>query len=484
MRALIAFLGARVEHLASLRHVLPALLKVADCDKDEWVQVVSGLVRQKILPSAGGDSTGGDTAITQSGFVLRKTVREVLERAKQNMSERAGSGERTAGGDSGGSGGSESRQMREAPYFGPLEERYVSRRQQPRKQGFVNADFSVKYDFVSEFAEDVVSTVGGTSTTSSSPTGGSASGAAAALASRVGQGGLLKASGSLVPQSTPTAPNLAQARRVSLAAAVDPSAGSDGLRRTSKPLALSRNHVGFQSGAARGTSGVGSVRGVRGGGGGGGKAGLMMINVDELQAIHAEKQSAREKAKGKPGRKKAKIDGGDEQQAVETVTSVEAVAAGEQQPIQSTTDVDNADRQQLEKTSGEEGKAAGSKAPVKPVPADGPMPIPQQGEIEAVAAMMVLGVAGGGEDAKTSYLPEALTTLLENANALRPEGKAKLESFFQKKTPQGSPQERVKYHEDVSPGANGEMMRVTSYIRLDYDTWVWDRVHKKKRVKS
>lgn len=487
MRALIAFLGARVEHLASLRHVLPALLRVADCDKDEWVQVVSGLVRQKILPSEGSDSAnaGGDATASQSGFVLRKTVREVLERAKQNMSERAGSGERAAVGEGDGNGGSESWQMREAPYFGPLEERYVSRRQQPRKQDFVNGDFGVKYDFVSEFSEDVVSTVGGASNTSSSPTGGSASAAAAALASRAGQGGLLKAPGFVVPQSTPTAPNLAQARRVSLAAAVDPSAGSDGLRRTSKPLALSRNHVGFQPGAARGTSGVGSVRGVRGGGGGGGKTGLMMINVDELQAIHAEKQSAREKAKGKPGRKKAKIDGGDEQQAADTEPSAEAVAAGEQQPIQSTASVDNADRRQLDKASGEEGKAAESKAPTKSsAPTDGPMPIPQQGEIEAVAAMMVLGVAGGGEDAETSYLPEALTKLLENANSLRPEGKAKLESFFQKKTPQGSPQERVKYHEDVSPGADGEMMRVTSYIRLDYETWVWDRVHKKKRVKS
>lgn len=471
-----------MEHLASLRHVLPALLRVADCDKDEWVQVVSGLVRQKILPSEGGDSAnaGRDAATTQTGFVLRKTVREVLERAKQNMSERAGSGERAAGSD----GGSESRQMWEAPYFGPLEERYVSLRQQPRKQDFVNADFSVKYDFISEFSEDVVSTGGGASNTSSSPTGGSASAAAAALASRTGQGGLLKAPGSSVSQPTPTAPNLAQARRVSLAAAVDPSAGSDGLRRTSKPLALSRNHVGFQPGAARGTSGVGSVRGVRGGGGGG-KAGLMMINVDELQAIHAEKQSAREKAKGKPGRKKAKVDGGDEQQAADTEPFVEAVVTGEQQSNQSTTDADNADRRHMEKASGEERKAAESnKAPVKPsAPTDGPMPIPQQGEIEAVAAMMVLGVAGGSEDAKTSYLPEALTTLLENANSLRPEGKAKLESFFQKQTPQGSPQERVKYHEDVSPGADGEMMRVTSYIRLDYETWVWDRVHKKKRVK-
>lgn len=476
-----------MEHLASLRYVLPALLGVADCDKDEWVQVVSGLVRQKILPSEGGDSAnaGGDATASQSGFVLRKTVREVLERAKQNMSERAGSRERADSGDGGGNGGSESWQMREAPYFGPLEERYVSRRQQSRKQDFVNADFSVKYDFVSEFSEDVVSTVGGASNTLSSPTGGSASAAAAALASRAGQGGLLKAPGSFVPQPTPTAPNLAQARRVSLAAAVDPSAGSDGLRRTSKPLALSRNHVGFQPGAARGTSGVGSVRGVRGGGGGGGKAGLMMINVDELQAIHAEKQSAREKAKGKPGRKKAKIDGGDEHQAADTEPSVEAVATGEQQPIKSTTDIDIADRRQLDKSSGEEGKATESKAPTKPsAPTDEPMPMPQQGEIEAVAAMMVLGVAGGGEDSETSYLPEALTTLLENANSLRPEGKAKLESFFQKKTPEGSPQERVKYHEDVSPGADGEMMRVTSYIRLDYETWVWDRVHKKKRVKS
>lgn len=476
MRALIAFLGTRPDHLTSLRRLLPPLLRVADGDKDEWVQVVSGLVRQKLLPSEGGDSAGvGEgAAAPKSDFVLRKTVREVLERAKQNISERAGNGEGAAGGGSG-----EGRHTRQAPYFGPLEERYVSRKQQPRKQDFVNAHFSVKYDFVSEFSEDLASSnVGGASNTSSSPTGGGAS-VAAALASRAGQGGLLKAPGSLIPQTTPAAPNLAQARRVSLAAAVDPSAGSDGLRRTSKPLALSRNYPGH-TGSARGTSGVGSVRGVRGAGGGGGgsgggnRAGLMMINVDELQAIDTEKQSAREKAKGKPGRKKAKVEGGDEEKAAGTEHST-TPASGAQLP----------DGQAPDKASGE-GKAAESGAPAvqSSEPADGPAPIPQQGEIEAVAAMMVLGVGGGGEDAETSYLPEALTKLLENANSLRPEGKAKLESFFQKKTPEGSSQERVKYHEEVNPGPDGEMMRVTSYIRLDYETWVWDRIHKKKRVKS
>ena len=477
MRALIAFLGTRPDHLTSLRRLLPPLLRVADGDKDEWVQVVSGLVRQKLLPTEGSDSTGvGEgAAAPKSDFVLRKTVREVLERAKQNMSERAGNGEGVAGGGSG-----EGRHMRGAPYFGPLEERYVSRKQQPRKQDFVNAHFSVKYDFVNEFSEDLASNVGGASNTSSSPTAGSAS-VAAALASRAGQGGLLKTPGSSIPQPTPAAPNLAQARRVSLAAAVDPSAGSDGLRRTSKPLALSRNYAGHQPGSARGTSGVGSVRGVRGAGGGGGgsgggnRAGLMMINVDELQAIDTEKQSAREKAKGKPGRKKARVEGGDEEKAGGTELSTETPASGAQLP----------DRQAPDKASGE-GKAAESDAPAvqSSEPADGPAPIPQQGEIEAVAAMMVLGV-GGGEDTETSYLPEALTKLLENANSLRPEGKAKLESFFQKKTPEGSSQERVKYHEEVNPGAaDGEMMRVTSYIRLDYTTWVWDRIHKKKRVKA
>lgn len=477
MRALIAFLGIGSDHLASLRRLLPPLLRVADGDKDEWVQVVSGLVRQKLLPSEGGGSTGvGEgAAAPKSGFVLRKTVREVLERAKYNISERAGNGEGVTG-SSGGEGG----RMREAPYFGPLEERYVSRKQQPRKQDFVNTHFSVKYDFVSEFSEDLSSNVCGASNSSSSPTGGGGS-AAAALASRAGQGGLLKAPGSLIPQSTPAAPNLAQARRVSLAATVDPSAGSDGLRRSSKPLALSRNHAGLHPGSARGTSGVGSVRGVRGGGGGGGgggnRAGLKMINVDELQAIDTEKQFAREKAKGKPGRKKARVEGADEEKAAGTAHSVETTASGDSRLIP--------DRQLPDKANGE-GKAAESKAPAmkSSETADGPVPIPQQGEIEAVAAMMVLGVGGGGEDAETSYLPEALAKLLENANSLRPEGKAKLESFFQKKTPEGSSQERVKYHEEVNPGADGEMMRVTSYIRLDYETWVWDRIHKKKRVKS
>ncbi len=472
MRALIAFLGAREEHLASLRHLLPPLLTVADNDKDEWVQVVSGLVRRKLLPKGGNGAAdvGEDATTTQSDFVLRKTVREVLERAKQNMSERAGNGE--------------SRHMREAPYFGPLEERYVSRKQQLRKQDFANAHFSVKYDFVSEFSEDLASNVGGASNTSSSPTGGGGA-AAAALASRAAQGGVLKAPGSSVPQPTPAAPNLAQARRVSLAAAVDPSAGSDGLRRTSKPLALSRNHAGLQAGAARGSSGVGSVRGVRGGGGGGvgggvgggSKARLMMINVDELQAIDTEKQSARDKAKGRPGRKKARIDGGEEEKTAVNEPSIESVASGEQQLLP--------DGQKQEKAGGEGTEEAEAKAQAKPSsPTDGPMPVPQQGEIEAITAMMVLGVGAGGEEA-TSYLPEALAELLENANSLKPEGKAKLESFFQKKKPEGALQERVKYHEEVSPsGANGEMMRVTLYIRLDYETWVWDKLKKMKRVKS
>lgn len=487
MRTLIAFLGARAEHLASIRHLLPALLEIADGDKDEWVQVVSGLVRGKLLrrEENGSAEAGVDATATQSDFVLRKTVREVLEQAKHNMSERAGGGEQRALGSSGGS--SEARHMREAPYFGPLEERYVSRRQQPRKQEFANAHFSVKYDFVSEFSEDLASNVGGALNASSSPTGGAALGAVA-FSSRAGQGGLLKA-GSSATQPSPAAPNLAQARRVSLAAAVDPSAGSDGLRRTSKPLALSRSFLGTQAGSGRATSGGGSARGVRGGGGGGGgnKAGLVMINVDELQAIHAEKHSAREKAKGKPGRKKAKVEGTDEQNAPGADPSPVTVATREQQQqqvISSNPHIGDAAGRQPEKASGD-GKVAEAKVKAKPsAPTDGPMPIPQQGEIEAVAAMMVLGVAGGEEDAETSYLPEALTTLLENSNSLRPEGKAKLESFFQKKAPEGSPQERIKYHEEVSPGADGDMMRVTSYIRLDYETWVWDRVHKKKRVKS
>lgn len=493
MRALIAFLGARPERLASLRGHLPALLRIGDDDKDEWVQVVSGLVRSKLLPTetdalgSGGSGDNVAAATTQdpaiySSAVLSKTVTEVLERAQRIMSERRGNGEPVA---SGGGGGGGIRHVMEAPYFGPLEERYVSRKQQPPRKEFANAHFRAKYDFLNEFTEDLASHVGSASNASASTTG-TGSAATAAQGARAGQGGSSKPSGSSAPQSASAGPNLAQARRVSLAA-TDPAVGSDGLRRTSKPLALSRNHAGLQPGATgaqfgsrKSSAGAGSARGMRAGsgGGGGGKAGLMMINVDELQAIHADKLTAREKAKGKPGRKKAKVEAPDERRP-----------AGDGQPPPSSVSGDGSNgtgRTQDEASTNGKGKAAELEEPAKPsAPPSGPMPVPQQGEIDAMAAMIVLGVAGGGDgDAKTSYLPESLTQLLENANSLRPDGKAKLESFFQKRTPEGSPQERVKYHEEVSEGADGELARVTSYIRLDYETWVWDRVHKKKRVRS
>lgn len=450
--------------------------------------MVSGLVRRTLLPSEtnhaatlGGEGTPAPGQCAYSETILRKTVSEVLERAQRIMSEQR---------DSGG----EVKYVPDAPYFGPMEEQYISRKQQPPREEFANAHFSAKYDFLNEFSEDLASTVvGASSNASSSPTGGGAA-AVAALGFRAGQGGLLKPGGALVPQPAPAGPNLAQARRVSLAA-TDPAVGSDGLRRTSKPLALARNHVGPQPGtggshfgARKSSSGAGSARSLRGGGGAGGgsKAGLMMINVDELQAIDAEKQSAREKARGKPGRKKAKVDTCDEEKTTNNGTDASGGrVADEGRSIAPSNVGDSGTEGRSQKRIPDEGTAGDLESRAKP-PAlsGGPMPVPRQGEIEAMAAMMVLGAAGGDANAETSYLPEPLTKLLENANSLRPEGKAKLESFFQKKTPEGSPQERVKYHEEVNSGADGELMRVTSYIRLDYQTWVWDRVHKKKRVRS
>lgn len=491
MRALIAFLGAGAKQLSSLRVHLPFLLQTADEDKDEWVQVVSGLVRRKLLPSE-RDATAVQDDSVYSTVILRKTVAEVLARADGIMAERGGNGEAAAG------VGGTVRPIREASYFGPLEERYVSRKQQPPREEFANAHFSPKYEFVNEFSEDLAPTWlgGGASNTSTSPTGGAAVAAAVQGFRAAGQGGLLKAPGSLVPPLAHTVPVLAQARRVSLAA-TDPAAGSDGLRRISKPLALSRNHPGLQPGTggpghqlhlgSRKSGAAGGSHGVRGrGGGGGGKVGLMMINEDELQAIDADKVSAKERSRGKPGRKKAKVDdGGDEQKTAggEPTAAPGGAAKGDMSRLR-TTGENKSDAALRERTAAAAVATGGGEAsPEHSAPPDGPMPIPGQADIEAAAAMMVLGVAGGDEDADTSYLPDSLRVLLENANSLKPEGKAKLESFFQKKTAEGSPQERVKYHEDVSPGEDGELMRVTSYIRLDYQKWVWDRVHKKKRVK-
>lgn len=510
MRALIAFLGARAEHLESLRDHLPVLLQTADDDKDEWVQVVSGLVRRKLLQLTACDSKSSsghewtDHVGAYSSTVLRKTVTEVLERAARNVSDRGDKRDPVEGNSTGDS--DEIGYVREAPYFNPLEERYVSIRQQPHREEYANMHFSAKYDFFEEFSEDLVSNIGsGVSNVSggpshapsaSSPTVGIAVPAAAA-SFRSGQGGSTKPSGASVPLPAPTGPNLAQARKVSLAAA-DPFAGSDGLRRTSKPLALARNHAGLPPGGG-GTqygsrkSNAGGVNVRNGRGGSGGKSGLMMINVDELQAIHAEKQSAREKAKGKPGRKKARVDPGEAQNRVGAeVPSGIRGAVGD--PAATSTTVGdgstegpmpNGNAETDEKASDMDASTSRLTNLVGDAPAtDAAVAVPQQGEIEAMAAMMVLGAVGGDDTTQTSYLPKALSKLLEDANSLKPEGKSKLEDFFQKKTPQGSPQERVKYHEEVSPGADGELMRVTSYIRLDFDKWVWDRVHKKKRVKS
>lgn len=217
--------------------------------------------------------------------------------------------------------------------------------------------------------------------------------------------------------------------------------------------------------------------------------GLMMINVDELQAIEAEKESAREKAKGRPGRKKAKVVGEEEHSSTNTAGSFSGEPGG------TGFNADGATPQTCYSNGNTDGRAHegmhdsmsayGSDKLKRPAtPPDAPS-IPGAGEIDAVAAMMGLGVAGTEESnaTETSYLPPALTAVLANANSLSPEGMEKLQKYFQKKMPEGSQQERVKYHEEITPGEAGEQMRVTSYIRLDYNTWMWDRVHKKKKVK-
>lgn len=494
MRALIALLGARPEQLAPLRDYLPTLLRTADDDKDEWVQVVSGLVSNKLYRAAEKELTRGlgghDDHAALSAAVLRKTVTEVLTRAKRIIADRInGSGEAGAGAG----GRRRSRFVGETPYFGPLEERYASRKQQPPNEEFENAHFDARDNYLKEFEDLAYSWLVGSSTTASnssaSPT--NAASVAAAVSFKASVGVVMKPPGTQ-SHLAPTGPSLAQARRVNLTA-TDPSIGSDGRRRTSKPMALAQGRAGLQSGAggpghhlhlgghkAASGGGIVGTRGARGSGSGR-KMGLMMINVDELQAIEAEKETAKEKAKGKRGRKKAKVAGEEE-----PLASTGERDAGQQVPQTSAVSNSNtngrnpaadASESSVSKTSeGEKAKKAAQES----------RSIPGAGEIDAVAAMMGLGVAGGrGEESGmkgTSYLPPALTTVLASANSLSPEGMQKLESYFQKKMPEGSPQERVKYHEEITTGEGGEQMRVTSYIRLDYNTWMWDRVHKRKRV--
>ena len=481
MRTLFAFLGIGTEQLASLQSHLLAMLRIADNDKDEWVQVASGLVRRTVMPS--GDARTDDGLETVSSNVLRKAVTEVLDRSDEILAERArGRGKQKAKGDA------EVLSLCETPYFSPLEERFVSRKQRRPKQEFSNAHLCEKCDLLSEISDDMI--VGGAShSTSPHP-----------MEKTKRQGLQASHGGSTKPPSTSlhsstTGPNLAQARRVSVAAAADPAAGSDGLRRTSKPLALARNHGGGQVsgggplfGSPKSGSSATGGRAVRAGGGAasGGKKGVMMINVDDLKALHAEKEITKERAKGRPGRKKAKVSHEDDQEGGGADKPDEAVDVdGFQQPPQPATKEAEADEEcQDEKATESDAVVAKPATPEKtPMLSETAMAIPQQGEIEAMAAMMVLGVGGGEKEAVTLSLPEPLTKLLENANALKPEGKMKLESFFQKKAPEGLTQERVKYHEEVSNGAEGETMRVTSYIRLDYEKWIWDRVHKRKVVK-
>lgn len=487
MRSLIAFLGARFEQLSSHQDHLRSLLGMADDDKDEWVQVVSGLVRRKLMQTGGRDSLGNDGSHgadetsssqdqpTYSAALSRRTVGDVLARAKRFVDDLGA--ERT--GPEGGIG--------VASYFNPWEERYACREQQLPREEFVNPYFKPRYDFVSEFTEDLSSSWHVTSTSASPP--GATTAATAAL--RPGQGGLPKPSSGTAPQGGGSGPNLAKARRVNLKS-TDPSSGSDGLRRTSKPIALAHKQAGFQGGFQAGSGsqghhmgghkGVGisiggGSRGSRGGGslGGGNKMGLMLLNVDEMQAIDSHKKSAKEKAKGRPGRKKAKI--AEDGKAGMESRGAYGIAGGYKSPPSAASTME--DRLKGDDT---EGSASGGADTAKqPAEADAST-IPAAGEIEAAAAMMVLGVAGG-DDSTGTYLPAALTGLLSNANSLQAEGMQKLENFFQKKVPEGSSQERVKYHEEVSTGDDGEQMRVTSYIRLDYSTWTWDRVHKKKRLR-
>lgn len=498
MKTLIAFLGAGEEQLTSLREHLPALLQLADEDNHEWVQVISGLVRKTLFLNKYGDLQTGGGALEFSASVLRKAVVEVLGRADGIIAERGGKEDTDVG--------AEVRSLCEAPYFSPFEEKFVSRKRQRPKEEFANPHFEGTPELLSKFSEDIASVVSGASNSSPSPTSPSAPVTTKTPGIPRAQGGVMKSPGTPLPPAT-SGPNLAQARRVSLSA-TDLAAGSDGLRKTSKPLALARNHAGAQSvgvgpifGNRKSGGSAGVVGGVRAGGVAAGtvKTGVMMINADELQAIHAEKEIARERAKGKPGRKKAKPS--HEEQEAATEESADG-GDGMQQPPQATGGENEGDSRPQEEKDGETKASASdildatpsAQAPASPEKAPASTEksppagetggaIPQQGEIEAMAAMMVLGVGGGDKEVLTSFLPEPLTKLLASANSLQPEGKAKLESFFQKKAPAGSPQERIKYHEELSPGPDGDMIRLTSYIRLDYDKWVWDRVHKKKRVK-
>lgn len=500
MKTLIAFLGAGEDQLTSLREHLPALLQLADDDNHEWVQVISGLVRKTLFLNGERNLKTGGGGLEFSASVLRKAVVEVLGRADGIIADCGGKEDTDVG--------AEVRSLCEAPYFSPFEEKFVSRKRQRPKEEFANPHCEGTPELLSKFSEDIASVVSGASNSSPSPSSPSAPVATKTPVIPRAQGGVTKSSGTPLPPAT-SGPNLAQARRVSLSA-TDLAAGSDGLRKTSKPLALARNHAGAQSvgvgpifGNRKSGGSAGVVGGVRAGGVAAGtvKTGVMMINADELQAIHAEKEIAREKAKGKPGRKKAKPS--NEEQEAATEENVDG-GDGIQQPPQATAGENEGDSRSQEEEAGEKKanasdvmnttpsapekappspeKAAASPEKSPPVGETGGA-IPQQGEIEAMAAMMVLGVGGGDKEVVTSFLPEPLTKLLESANSLQPEGKTKLESFFQKKAPAGSPQERIKYHEELSPGPDGDMIRLTSYIRLDYDKWVWDRVHKKKRVK-
>lgn len=382
----------------------------------------------------------------------------------------------------------------------------VSRKQQPPKDEFENVHFNARGNTFDDFSEDLASSwhpgaAAASSASNSPPNAGATAGF------RATPGGLMKPP---APQSQPassTGPNLAQARRVNLTA-MDPSAGSDGRRRTSKPMALAHSRGALQRSTGgsghhlnlgvrkAGGGGGNGARGARGnvGGAGGRKMGVMMINVDELQAIEAEKESAREKAKGRPGRKKAKVTPSEEENpsAGSAASGEVGGGSGAGGAINSSMTTEQAsassgiaDGRAQDSADGAASWSEGGRPQKPSTPPEAPT-IPGAGEIDAVAAMMGLGVAGAPTSAaeeETSYLPPALTAVLATANSLSPDGMEKLQKYFRKEPREGPAQERVKYHEEVTTAESGEQTRVTSYIRLDYDTWMWDRVHKKKKVK-
>ena len=129
----------------------------------------------------------------------------------------------------------------------------------------------------------------------------------------------------------------------------------------------------------------------------------------------------------------------DEQEGAGADNPDETVSVdGSSQPPQPTTrDADaDEDRQGGKATKPNAAVAKATKPERTLATGETAMAIPQQGEIEAMVPMMVLGNGGGGKDVVKPSLPKPLTKLLENTNGLTQEGNMKLGSFFQKKAPE------------------------------------------------